>query len=64
MEQATKDMNTTQEKALEENLNAMLVDVKRDLHRKLPPEKRQNCTITIKITGPISYSNEPLNLRP
>jgi hypothetical protein len=60
MEDATRDMNTSYEKTLEESLNVMLVDVKHELARTLPPEKRQNCNITIKITGPVSYSKEPL----
>ncbi len=60
MEDAVRDMGTSHEKALEENLNVMLVDVKKELAKTLPPEKRQNCNITIKITGPISYSKKPL----
>ena len=60
LEEATTERNTTQEKVLEESLDAMLLDVQRDLARRLPPEIQQDCTITVTITGPISYGNKPL----
>jgi hypothetical protein len=47
MGDAARDMNTSYKKALKENLNVMLVDVKHELTIKLPPEQRQNCNITI-----------------
>jgi maltodextrin utilization protein YvdJ len=61
LQEATTDRNTTQEKVLQESLNALLVDVTHDLHEKLPPEVQQDCTITATITGPISYSKKPLD---
>ena len=61
LHEATNERNTTEEKVLEESLDALLEDVTRDLHEKLPPELQQDCTITAKITGPISYSKEPIN---
>ena len=60
VEEATTERNTTQESVLEESINALLVDVQRDLARRLPPEVQQDCTITVTITGPITYSKKPL----
>jgi hypothetical protein len=59
--EATTERNTTQEKVLEESLDALLVDVQRDLTSRLPPEVQQDCTITVTITGPIRYSKKPLD---
>lgn len=61
LHEATNERNTTQEKVLEESLDALLKKVTRDLHKKLPPEIQQDCTITATITGPINYSKEPLS---
>jgi|SRR5258708_2400469 len=60
LKETAQERNTTYETVLEESLNAMLVDMKRDLHRKLPPQNREDCTITIAITGAITYSKKPL----
>ena len=61
LHEAITERNTTQDKVLEESLNALLEDVTRDLLTKLPPEIRQNCTITATITGPIRSSKKPLS---
>ena len=61
VQEATTERNTTQETVLEESLNALVVDVQRDLQSKLPPEVQQDCTITIAITGPIRSSKKPLS---
>ena len=60
VEEATTERHTTQETVLEESINALLVDVQRDLAERLPPEVQQDCTITVTITGPISYRKKPL----
>jgi len=57
MEEATKDVNTTPTKVLEESLNALFGDVKQELRTKLPPEqgvsisKLEKCTLS-KTGGP------------
>jgi hypothetical protein len=61
LEEATTERNTTQEKVLEESINALLVEVQQDLARRLPPEVQQDCTITVTITGTISHSKKPLD---
>ena len=61
LHEATSERNTTQENVLEESLDALLEEVTRDLHTKLPPEIQQDCTITATITGPIRYSKKPLD---
>ena len=61
LQEATTERKTTQEKVLEESLDALLEEVTRDLRKKLPPELRQDCTITATITGPIRSSKKPLD---
>src|SRR5260370_38526965 len=51
LKETAQERNTTYEMVLEESLNAMLVNTKRDLHRKLHQHNREDGTITIAITG-------------
>jgi hypothetical protein len=61
LKEAESERGTTQKKILEESLDALLENVTRELRETLPPSLRQDCTITVKITGPISYSKTPLD---
>lgn len=61
LKKAEIERSTSQKKILEESLDVLLENVTRELRNTLPPGLQQDCTITVKITGPISYSKTPLD---
>jgi len=61
MKEARNNKYITEEKTLEECLDVLLVKTKRELNRRLPLRLREDCNITVTITGPISYSKVPIH---
>jgi hypothetical protein len=61
MKVAKHTLCISEETALQGGLQAVMLMIRQKLIRRLPERLREKCTMTINITGPISYSNVPLH---
>ena len=54
LETAHRERNIPYEFILQESMQDLLTEVQDELRTTLPPEQRENCVITIKVTGAIT----------